>query len=196
MSSQSMNLSDDLSDESMSESAKSIENADENQIGFIDTKHIVCNGYKRTVVMVPKCEGSDHTVQDIMEPLQVTAQILIIPELERLMGVKITVFNKSQTYESGIFFTIDQDRWKMTETVKEMRFLTTSTTAGQRKRKDAELIGRYSLHYLMEEHGFDHLIENCLQFEFIKDQPIIKLKNDDRYSCTSDSRHSYSITGG
>lgn len=46
----------------MSESAKSIQDADENQVGFIDTKQIVCNGYKRVVVMVAKCEGSDHTV--------------------------------------------------------------------------------------------------------------------------------------
>lgn len=73
ISSQSCGLSDDLSNESMSESAKSIQDADENQVGFIDTKQIVCNGYKRVVVMVAKCEGSDHTVQDIMEPLQVTS---------------------------------------------------------------------------------------------------------------------------
>ena len=68
-SSQSCGLSDDLSNESMSESAKSMQDGDENLIGFIDTKPIFCNGYKRVVVMVPKCEGSDHTVQDIMEPL-------------------------------------------------------------------------------------------------------------------------------
>ena len=81
---------------------------------------------------------------------------MTIPSLAKIMGLKCVVTDKESTYESGIFFTVNQDFWIINdESVCDL--------------PENDLSHRYSLEFLMEQYGYDYLVNECFAIHFIDD---------------------------
>jgi len=85
---------------------------------------------------------------------------MTIPSLGRILGLKSIVTDKESKYESGIFFTVNQEYWKISdESVANL--------------PESDLSHRYSLEFLMEQYGYNYLVNECFIIHFIDDQPVI-----------------------
>ena len=81
---------------------------------------------------------------------------MTIPSLGKILGLKSVVSDKVSKYESGIFFTVNQELWKITdESVNNL--------------PESDLSRRYSLEFLMEQYGYDYLVNECFEIQFIDD---------------------------
>ena len=85
---------------------------------------------------------------------------MTIPSLGKILGLKSVVtdkVSKLESYnESGIFFTVNQEFWKITdESVNNL--------------PESDLSRRYSLEFLMEQYGYDYLVNECFEIQFIDD---------------------------
>jgi hypothetical protein len=89
----------------------------------------------------PMCTQRRVTVKN-GDPVVVTFTLLAIQEGKQMLGVRAVALNTSIIHESGIFFLIDQLKWK-----EDMKTYTAVSCSVQKH---------------MKTFGFDYLLQNCL----------------------------------
>ena len=108
----------------------------------------------------PKQVKTQSQSYEVQEVIQITSSVMTIPSLAKILGLKCVVTDKESTYESGIFFTVAQEYWKIhDESVRNL--------------PENDLSRRYGLEFLLDQYGYDYLVNECFTIRFIEDQPII-----------------------
>lgn len=133
-----------------------IQDAKPDQVGFIKAHEIVSSTPKKEVIAAPKQVTTQAKSYQVSEVVQVTSSIVSIPSLGKLLGLRCVVNDKENKYESGIFFTVNQEHWKINdESVMNL--------------PESDLSRRYSLEFLMQQYGYDYLVNECFAIGFIDD---------------------------
>ena len=75
--------------------------------------------------------------------MAVTASVIVSLEAQKIFGVRVVLLNPDLVHESGIFFQLDQSKWK---------------------KKDSEsfLVTQKFIHKAMKDQVFDFLIDQCI----------------------------------
>lgn len=122
-----------------------ITSAKVDQEGFIQAHEIIGSTPKKDVLAAPKQVNTQTDSYQVSEVVQITSSIMTIPSLAKILGLKCVVTDKESTYESGIFFTVSQEYWKINdESVANL--------------PESDLSRRYSLEFLMEQYGYKYLV--------------------------------------